>query len=81
MSDHLNGGVPLSRIEDRPTHEEIAVLAYSIWEEEGKPDGHEIAAKNWLKAKFILTKHDPEPAANQSTQQQDLRAVKVQKKR
>jgi hypothetical protein len=31
-----------------PTSEEIAVVAYAIWEQEGRPDGRDV--DHWLRA-------------------------------
>jgi hypothetical protein len=31
-----------------PSHEEIASLAYRIWESEGRPEGH--ALEHWIEA-------------------------------
>lgn len=44
---------------DEPTRDEIAACAYSIWENEGRPAGREIA--HWLQAEAHLVatrKHD-----------------------
>jgi hypothetical protein len=35
-----------------PTEEEIRKLAYSIWEEEGRPDGKDV--EHYMRAKAIL---------------------------
>jgi hypothetical protein len=35
------------------THDEIAVCAYFIWEQEGKPEGR--ALDHWLQAELQLT--------------------------
>ena len=36
----------------KPTSDEIARLAYAIWEHEGFPDGHDL--RHWLNAESIL---------------------------
>jgi hypothetical protein len=33
---------------DEPTREQIAAAGYSIWEEEGRPEGRDV--EHWLKA-------------------------------
>jgi hypothetical protein len=35
-----------------PTREEIAACAYSIWEQEGRPEGREV--EHWLAAEIQL---------------------------
>ena len=36
----------------KPTHEEIAICAYYIWEKEGCADGHDV--EHWLQAELQL---------------------------
>jgi hypothetical protein len=47
------------------TGEEIAALAYSIWEKEGRPDGRDV--EHWLQAELQVrgrgTIHTPPPSA------------------
>jgi hypothetical protein len=43
-----------------PTREEIAAVAYSIWEQEGWPDGRDV--ENWLKAEAQIRQHRNLPA-------------------
>jgi Protein of unknown function (DUF2934) len=38
----------------KPTSEEIACLAYEIWEYEGCPHGHDV--QHWLEAETLLIK-------------------------
>jgi hypothetical protein len=38
--------------ETRPTQHEIAVCAYCIWEQEGRPEGRTL--NNWLQAELQL---------------------------
>jgi hypothetical protein len=40
----------------RPTHEEIARLAYSYWEARGRRDGSPL--EDWFRAERVLTSHD-----------------------
>lgn len=40
----------------RPTHEEIARLAYSYWEARGRRDGSSL--EDWFRAERVLTSHD-----------------------
>jgi hypothetical protein len=40
---------------DRPSHEEIARLAYCFYEKRGRRDGH--ALDDWLSAERELTRH------------------------
>ena len=42
----------MSEIRPAPTHHEIAVCAYCIWEQEGKPEGR--ALNHWLQAELQL---------------------------
>jgi len=42
----------VSRNENTPTHEEIAVLAYSLWEARGCPEGS--PEEDWLNAERVL---------------------------
>jgi hypothetical protein len=45
-----------------PTHAEIAIHAYHLWEEEGRPSGHE--QEHWLKAeRQLLELHKQEERA------------------
>ena len=44
---------PAASIEIRPTHEDIAALAYALWQEQDCPDGTQ--EKNWLRAELELT--------------------------
>ena len=39
----------------RPTHEEIAEAAYSLYESRGRQDGHDI--EDWLRAEQELARH------------------------
>ena len=41
--------------ETSPTHEEIAQLAYSLYESRGRQDGHDI--EDWLRAEQQLVHH------------------------
>ena len=43
------GGLP------RPTHQEIAQLAYDLYESRGRQDGHDI--EDWLRAEQELVNH------------------------
>ncbi|MEO7101147.1 MAG: DUF2934 domain-containing protein [Luteolibacter sp.] len=43
-----------------PTNEEVAVLAYSFFESEGRPEGREL--EHWLCAKEQLSKAAKSPA-------------------
>ena len=38
-----------------PTHDEIALLAYSLYESRGRQDGHQI--EDWLRAEQELVRH------------------------
>lgn len=57
----------------RPTHDEIALLAVHIWEEEGCPFGREQA--NWHEAERRLKKFEhgdqPRPVAAVSAHERD----------
>ena len=39
----------------RPTHEEIAQLAYDLYESRGRQDGHDV--EDWLRAEEQLVQH------------------------
>jgi len=42
---------------EEPNREEIAAAAYSIWEQEGRPEGRDL--EHWLRAKTqVQIKHD-----------------------
>jgi hypothetical protein len=41
-----------SRPADEPTNEEVAALAYSIWEQEGRPEGRDL--EHWRAAEAQL---------------------------
>ena len=41
-----------------PTFDEIKVLAYKIWEEEGRPQGMDV--EHYLRAKALLEKQEAE---------------------
>jgi len=44
----------------KPAHEEVALFAYYIWEQQGRPDGHD--AEHWFEAEKQLEAthtHDP----------------------
>jgi Protein of unknown function (DUF2934) len=43
---------PMSAIRSEPTHHEIAVCAYCIWEQEGRPEGR--ALDHWMQAELQL---------------------------
>jgi len=43
-----------------PTEEEIRKLAYSIWEEEGRPDGKDV--EHYMRAKAILEHKEKDTA-------------------
>ncbi len=45
----------------KPTPEDIASLANSIWEQEGRPDGRHI--EHWLLAESRLRRNQPQPAS------------------
>ena len=45
---------------DQPTTGEIAAVAYSIWEQEGRPEGCDV--EHWLKAEAQIRLH-PRPVA------------------
>jgi len=38
-----------------PTHDEIAQLAYSLYESRGRQEGHEV--EDWLRAEQELARH------------------------
>ena len=38
-----------------PTHDEIALLAYSVYESRGRQEGHQM--ENWLRAEQQLVHH------------------------
>ena len=38
-----------------PTHDEIAQLAYSLYESRGRDDGHQV--EDWLRAEQELVRH------------------------
>ncbi|HUA67823.1 MAG TPA: DUF2934 domain-containing protein [Candidatus Saccharimonadales bacterium] len=40
-------------VEQRPTHDEIARVAYQEWEQKGRPQGQDLEC--WLKAEEQLT--------------------------
>lgn len=44
-----NAGFPAKEI---ATHEEIAAAAYSIWEQEGRPEGRDV--EHWLQAELQI---------------------------
>jgi hypothetical protein len=44
---------PAASSEICATHEDIAALAYALWQEQGRPDGTQ--EENWLKAELQLT--------------------------
>jgi hypothetical protein len=46
---------PATPTEIRPTHEDIAALAYSLWQEQGCPEG--LQEENWLSAEQELKRH------------------------
>lgn len=46
---------PVSRNESSPTHDEIAALAYSLWEARGCPEGS--PEEDWLNAERALNEH------------------------
>ena len=54
-------------LQDRPNgkliHDEIALAAYCIWEQEGSPQGREV--DNWLRAESLL-RQAGKPAAVQA---------------
>ena len=43
---------PAPSSEPRPTHQEIALLAYALWQQRGCPDGS--SEEDWLKAEQEL---------------------------
>jgi hypothetical protein len=45
----------VGRNESSPTHEEIAALAYSLWEARGCPEGS--PEEDWLNAERALNEH------------------------
>jgi hypothetical protein len=49
----------------KPASDDIARLAYLIWEQEGKPHGREV--EHWLQAKSILTVATQEKLPTQIT--------------
>jgi hypothetical protein len=51
----------VSRDESSPTHEEIAALAYSLWETRGCPEGS--PEDDWLNAERVL--NDQQSASTQ----------------
>jgi hypothetical protein len=44
---------PAPMVEPKPTHEDIAVLAYALWLERGCPEGS--PEEDWLKAEQELS--------------------------
>lgn len=46
----------------KPSHEDIAVLAYSFWLERGQPDGS--AEEDWLRAERELAAQRQQPATS-----------------
>ena len=44
-----------ARLVEPPTSEQIAVRAFQIWEEKGRPDGQQM--DNWLQAENELRQH------------------------
>jgi hypothetical protein len=44
---------PATSVEIHPTHEDIAALAYALWQDQGCPDGTQ--EENWLRAELKLT--------------------------
>ena len=51
-----------NRTPHEPTHDEIALCAFLLWEKEGRQPGHEQAY--WLQAEAQLRRHHPERAAS-----------------
>jgi hypothetical protein len=45
--------LPAVSIENHPKHEDIATLAYALWQERGCPEGTQ--EENWLRAELKLT--------------------------
>jgi hypothetical protein len=43
-----------------PTHDEVALAAYSLWESEGRPQGNDLAY--WLRAEELLRHANPQAA-------------------
>ena len=63
MNGKLNGSI-------RPTREQIAARAFEIWEQEGRPSGHE--TEHWLRAERELAhanSRSPERTAPQKQTQ------------
>jgi hypothetical protein len=50
----------VNRLAEEPTNEQIAALAHSIWEQEGRPEGR--AVEHWLMAELQI-RHRPTSAA------------------
>jgi hypothetical protein len=46
----INPGQPAARIE--PSHEEIAAVAYSLYERDGFPQGRDV--EHWIQAEIFL---------------------------
>jgi hypothetical protein len=51
----------------RPAHDQIAALAYQLFEENDRQDGHDV--EHWLKAERLLTQNR-EASERQQTQAQ-----------
>ena len=60
---------PALQPDDSPTHNDIAVLAYRLWEEAGRRDG--CAEQDWFRAERLLSE-SPSAGAGRAT---SIRAV------
>ncbi len=58
--------------------DEIRLIAYRIWEEEGCCDGHD--CKHWLKAEVIWEEKQKNVAASRDTQAKSKQTAKRGKK-
>jgi len=58
--------------------DEIRVIAYSIWEEEGFCDGHD--CEHWLKAEVVWEEKQKDEAASRETKTKSKQTTKQGKK-
>jgi hypothetical protein len=58
--------------------DEIRVIAYEIWEEEGCVDGHD--CEHWLKAEVVWEQNRKKDAASDTAPRREERSAKTKKK-
>ena len=55
---------PNATVESNPTREEIATLAYEIYEQEGRPEGRSL--DHWFQAELLLRSGAKSPAGRET---------------